>query len=87
MGEGLGLCPGGLHPRGVSVQGVSIPGGLCPGGRSMSGQSLSRMISVQGGLCPGGGVSVMENPPSGNEREVRILMECILVAFQDIFNL
>ena len=50
----------------VSVQGVSFQGVLCPGG-SLSRESLSR------------GVSVTETPPYGNERAVRILLECILV--------
>ena len=73
-----GLCPsmhhssrdqGGYLSRGVSVQG-----------------SLSREVSVCGGggsLCQGG-VSVREpfpreRPLYGNERAVRILLECILV--------
>ena len=52
-------------------------GDLCPGG------SLSGGVSVWGGLCPGR-VSVWGSmswrpPPYGNERAVRILLECILV--------
>ena len=87
---GGGLCHmtrGGLRPRGLCL-GVSVQGGLCLGGLWSRG-SLSRGVSVQvgglsgwgvsvrvGGLCPGGGslsrgVSV---------REVRILLECILVS-------
>ena len=61
------------HDRGegVSVQGegVSVQRG---------GGSLSRMVSVGGGVSVQG-VSVKETPPYGNERAVRILLECILV--------
>ena len=46
--------------------GVSVQGGLCPRG------SLSR-----GSLSGWGGGSLF--PPYGNERAVRILLECILV--------
>ena len=54
---------------GISVQGASLSGGLCPGG---------------GGLCPWGWGSLSGRPPKetpmyGNERAVRILLECILV--------
>ena len=49
------------------------PGGLFPGeGLCPLGGSLSR------GVCLGG-VSVMGTPSYGNERAVRILLECILV--------
>ena len=53
-------------------------GFVCPRG---AGGGVS--VSVKGGLCPGG-VSVQGglcqgDPPYGNERTVRILMECILV--------
>ena len=79
---------GGLHPGGLRL------GGLCPGGVFVQGGSLARgalsrgvsvrgggqEISVQGGLCPEG-VSVMETP-HGNERTVRILLECIPKIFQ-----
>ena len=61
-----GLCPGGSLPRGISVQGVSVRGGLC-----FRGVSVCR-VSVWGGLCHG-------DPAYGNERAVRILLECILV--------
>ena len=69
---GGGLCPGGS----LSRQGVSVHGDLCPG----------RGVSAQGGLCSGGGlcpggVSVRETPKYGNERAVRILLECILVVY------
>ena len=58
-------------------------GGLCPGG------------SRGGGIGPGGvlsgGVSVQRGslsgrPPYGNERTVRILLECILVLFHFFKN-
>ena len=45
--------------------------GLCPGGL------CSGRVSVKGGLCPGG--LCHGDPPYGNERAVRILLECILV--------
>ena len=77
-----GFCPGmgGLCPGGG---GLSRGWGVCIGG----GESLSRGwgVSVQGGLCPGWGSlsrgSLSWRPPSpyGNERAVRILLECILV--------
>ena len=71
------LCPVGSLSGGVSVQGwrVSVQGvsvqGLCPG------ESLSRG-SLFGG-CLSRGVSFMEIPLYGNERAIRILLECILV--------
>ena len=46
--------------------GGSLSGGLCPGG------------FCPGSLCPGGGLC-KGDPPYGNERAVRILLECILV--------
>ena len=49
--------------RGESVS--VLRGGLCPGGLSL------------GGLCLG--ESLSWRPPYGNERAVRILLECILV--------
>ena len=67
-----GLCPVG-----------SLSGGLCPGWVSVWGSlsrgSLSRGVSVQegGGLC-------QEDPPYGNVRAVRILLECILVTSKKI---
>ena len=60
-------------PRGGSLSGgISVWGGVFVWKVSVQGSS------VQGGLCPGWG-SVRENPPYGNERAVRILLECILV--------
>ena len=54
--------------RGLSVQGDVCPGGLCPGG-----------------LCPGGSLLGNPLPPSyGNERAVRILLECIIVYSDDL---
>ena len=80
--------------RGVSVQGasvwgslsrgVSVQGALCPG-RSLSRGNLCPGVSVQGeslsrrGVSLSKGVSFTEIPPYGNERAVRILLECILV--------
>ena len=67
------LCLGGR----ISVRGVPVQGGPCSGG-SVSGGGGSvlgvsvRRISVQGGLCHG-------DSPYGNERAVRIPLECILV--------
>ena len=87
--------------RGVSVQGVLCPGGLFPGASlsrgSLSSGSLSRGVSVQEGLCPGRslswgisvqGVSVRKTSPQtgGNERVVRILLECILVMYYSRSN-
>ena len=55
--------------RGVSVQeGVSVQGG-----------SLSRVVSVQGVLCPGRLPPPDRDSLYGEERAVRILLECILV--------
>ena len=51
----------------VSVNGGGL--GLCPGGVSVPQGS---------GLCPGGCLC-HGDPPYGNERAVRILLECILV--------
>ena len=65
------LCPGR-----VSVLGGLHLGGLCPGG-SLSRGSLSRWVSVGGRSVQGGSLSGI--PPYGNERAVRIIMECILV--------
>ena len=53
---------------------------VCPkggGARSLSRGSLSRGVSVGGR-----GVSVRNTPPYGNERAVRILLECIFVWYQ-----
>ena len=58
--------------------------GLCPWGSPFKGGSPSRGVSVQGALCPEGlyagrGVCPGETETSsyGNERAVRILLECI----------
>ena len=51
---------------GVSVHGWSLSGGL--------GVSVQR-VSAQGGLCPGGVC-----PRYGEERVVRILLECFFVS-------
>ena len=75
-----GPCPGGLCLGGF-CPGVLCPGGLCPG-------SLCPGGFCTGVLCPGGslsrgvsvwGVSVREILPYSYVREVRILLECILV--------
>ena len=71
---GGGLCPreGSLSGEGVCVWGSQPGGGLCPREWSL----------VQGGLCPGSlvqGGLCHRDPPYGNERAVRILLECILV--------
>ena len=81
-----GLCLGeGSLSGGVSVWG-SLFWGLCSGESLSWGLCLG--VSVHGGSLFGGlclrrisvqGVSVRENPPYGNERAVRILLECILV--------
>ena len=63
-----GLCPGGLCLEisvGVSVQGVSVQGVSV--GVSVRGVSL-QVMSLSG------------RPPYDNERAVRILLECSLVA-------
>ena len=65
----------GVSVHGVSVQGVSE--GVSVQGVSVQKGSLFRGVSVQG-------VSVREthpdrDPPYGNKRVVRILLECILV--------
>ena len=72
-----------------SLSGGLCPGGLCPGS-SLSRGSLSRGglylgVSVQGGFLSRGSLS--GKPPYGNERAVRILLECILVSkFLSILN-
>ena len=69
---------------GGSLSGGSLSKGLCPGG-SLSGGSLS------GGLCPGrvslSRGSLLGRPPYGNERAVRILLECILIQNENACNL
>ena len=60
-----------LFTGGVSVS-VLEGGGLCPGG-SLSGGALSRGWALSGGSLS------WRPPPYGNERAVRILLECILV--------
>ena len=66
------------------LQGVSVSSEVSVQEGSLSRRSLSRRVSVQGGLCPGG--SPWQNPAprqrlplSGEERSVRILLECFLV--------
>ena len=77
-----------LFTEGRSLyRGVSAWGDLCPGrslsrgslswGVSVQGGSLSRRVHVQGGLCLEGGLC---QAPYGNERAVRILLECIFVS-------
>ena len=82
-----GLCPS-MHHRsngwGVYVQGGSLSGCLCLGGSVQGGLCLG--VSVWGSLCPGGlcaggSPSPAQRPSYGNERAVRILLECILVKF------
>ena len=53
-------------------EGLCRGGGLCPGGRGLCPDG----VSVQGGLC--------DRDPSRTveEREVRILLECILLYFR-----
>ena len=60
-----GLCPRRSLSRG------SVSGGVSVRGVSVRGVSVQG-VSVQGGLCHG-------DPLYGNERAVRILLECILV--------
>ena len=73
----LSLCPGG-SPSWRQVRGLCpLGGGLCPGG----------LCPGTGGLCPGRGALSKETPPRprppyGNERAVRILLECILFYFR-----
>ena len=77
----------GASSGGVSVPegGFSVPGGLCRGGGSVRRGFLSGGFSVPGGLCLVGvyvlGDLCPGRPPYGNERAVRILLECILVLF------
>ena len=71
-GEVFGLCPWGLHLGG----GVFCLGGLCLGtGVCVRGVSV-KGVSVWGGSLSGGSLSW--RPPYGNERTVRILLECII---------
>ena len=86
-----GLCPGGSLSRGsVSGKEGLCPGGLCQRGLCPRGLFPEGLCLRGGGLCPGGlcpGESLSlgdpwppgQRPPYGNEREVRILLECILV--------
>ena len=64
-----------IDEKRVSVQGGLCPGvgGLCPGGSS-----------VKGGLCQGDPPD--RDPPYGNVHAVRILLECILVFFDQSCN-
>ena len=81
-----GLCPVTSLSRGVSVQGILYLGGLCLGG-VCPGESLSRGLgSLSRGLGSLSRGSMLGRPrwtePSplyGNERAVRILLECILL--------
>ena len=58
---------------------VSVQGGPCSG-RSLSRGSLSReRVSVQGGLCQGHPRTENPSTQCGEERAVRILLECFLV--------
>ena len=67
-----GPCPGGSLSMGC----------LCPR-ESLSRETLSRGVSVEVGSlsrgCLSGGGLCQADPPYGNMREVRILLECILV--------
>ena len=60
-------------------------GGLCPSMHHRSHDQVCLGGLCPGGLCPGGSlsgrVSIRETPPYGNERAVRILLECILVFY------
>ena len=47
---------------------------------SVQGGSLPRGVSIQGGLCHG-------HPPYGNERAVRILLECIIFQYRFCRNI
>ena len=89
-----GLGPGGSLSRGFSLAGeVSInggslskafcTGGLCPGGSLFKG-SLSRGSLSRGGFCPRGLCPGLSGSPAqySEERTVRILLECILVALK-----
>ena len=64
---------GGSLSRGGLCLGVSMQEGLCRGGVSVQGAG----VSVQLGLC--------DRDPSRTveEREVRILLECILLYFRN----
>ena len=71
----VGLCPGGLC-MGVSLQGESLSkGGLCLG-VSVWGVSVW-VVLCRGGLL--GRPLWKETPMYGNERAVRIILECIFV--------
>ena len=86
-----GLCPWrgvSVHGGGsLSMEGVSVHGGgLCPwrGSLSMEGVSVHGGGLCQRGLCPGDLCQgdphpPRERPPYGNERAVRIQVECIVV--------
>ena len=76
------------HAPQVIRPGGSLSGGefsgLCPGLGGVSVQDWGISVQGVGGLCPGVSVqrvvSVRETPLLyGNERAVRILLECILV--------
>ena len=82
------LCPRGSQSRrGVSVWGVSVQGDLSPeGGLCLGGLCPGGSQFMREGVSVWGVVSVRETPrtktpppPYGNERAVRILLECILV--------
>ena len=87
--EGVSLSGGWVSVQGVSVQWESLSrrvsvqrGSLC--GVSVLGSLSEGSLSRGGSLCPGG--SLLRRPPGqrphplyGNNRAVRILLECIVV--------
>ena len=69
--RGGGLCPGDdLCPGGSLFRWR----GLCSGEGSLCPEGVSGQVSVRGGFCQG-------DPPHGNGRAARILLECIFVFF------
>ena len=88
LSTGGGVCIGGrvcIQRRGICIQGVCIQWG---GGSASKGRSASRGVDS---VHRGEGISLTEIPlgqrpawtdtPSGKERAVRILLECILVNY------
>ena len=57
----------------------SVQGGLCP---SMHHRSHDQGVSVKGGICEGEPPRQRPHSLYGKQREVRILLECILVSMQ-----